>query len=100
MSIVLTGSPVLAFMLSSILAPITEEIVFRYKGINILENKYNPSVALIVSSLLFGLAHMNLVQGAYAFVLGIILGRIYQEERNLLTSIIVYAVINASFILM
>lgn len=63
--------------------------------IGILENKYNLRVTLIISSLLFGLVHMNLVQSIYAFLLG----RIYQKEHNLLPSIIVHLTINISSIL-
>lgn len=100
MSVILTGSPVLIFILNGIIAPIVEEIVFRYKLIDILENKYNPRVALILSSLLFGLAHMNIVQSTYAFFLGIVLGSIYlRKDKNLLPCIIVHIAINASSIL-
>lgn len=99
MSVVLTGSFFIVFIVSGILAPIAEEIIFRYKIISILENKYNSKVALVVSSLLFGLAHMNLVQSLYAFILGLILGRIYQKERNILPSIVVHLAINSSSVL-
>lgn len=99
MAVVLTGSFFMVFIVSGCLAPIVEEIIFRYKIITILENKYNSKVALIVSSLLFGLAHMNLVQSTYAFILGLILGRIYQKGRNILPNIIVHLTINAGSVL-
>lgn len=99
MSVVLTGSFFMVFIVSGCLAPIVEEIIFRYKIISILENKYNSKVALIVSSLLFGLAHMNLVQSTYAFILGIVLGKVYQKEQNLLPSIIIHLTINAGSVL-
>lgn len=99
MAAVLTGSPALIFIVSGVLAPIVEEIVFRHVMLNALEKRYNPQFALFMSSLLFGLAHMNIVQSAYAFILGIVLGRIYQKDRNLLPSIIVHLTINASSIL-
>ena len=99
MSIILTGSPLLVFLISGIFAPVVEEIVFRYKMMDVLENKYNPSVSLIVSSLLFGISHMNLVQSTYAFILGIVLGKIYQKEKNLLPCIIVHLTINAGSVL-
>lgn len=100
MSAVLTGNFFMVFIVSGILAPIVEEIIFRYKIITILENKYNSKVALIVSSLLFGLAHMNLVQSTYAFFLGVVLGSIYlRKDKNLLPCIIVHIAINAGSVL-
>ncbi len=99
MSVVLTGNPIMVILVSGIFAPIVEEIIFRYKIIDVLENIYNPKVALFLSSFLFGVAHMNRVQSLYAFIFGIVLGKIYQKEHNLLPSIIVHITVNAGSVL-
>ena len=55
-------------------------------------------VVLIISSLLFGVYHGNIIQGAYAFAIGMILGTI-AYKKNLLASIWLHMVINGMGIL-
>ena len=53
-----------------IMAPAAEELLFRgllYQG---LQNISGKVIAALVSSLLFGLLHGNLLQGVYAFIQG------------------------------
>ena len=80
-----------------ILAPIVEEIIFRYAMITKLKSK--PLLALILPALLFGIVHGNLVQGSYAFALGILFGYIYLKTDNLLTTIILHIAINSSSVI-
>ena len=98
MSVAMTGSPVLVMLCSGILAPIVEELIFRFGIFKMLENK-SDIYKIIVSSLLFGLAHMNLVQSTYAFVLGLILGSVYAKNKNLVPSLILHLTINATSVL-
>ena len=61
-------------VLSGILAPLVEEIIFR----KILLKKtliFGERAAVIFTSAAFALVHMNLYQFFYAFVIGVILGR-------------------------
>lgn len=97
MSVVLTGNPLVVMLTSGILAPIVEELIFRFGMFKVL--KGNDKSKIIISSLLFGLAHMNLVQSIYAFILGLILGKSYAKDKNLVPSLILHLTINATSVL-
>lgn len=72
-----------------------EEISFRgvflkgFKGVK-------PIAYILVSGLLFGLAHMNFNQMLYAFTLGVILAILNEASGSILSSVIVHFVFNAS----
>ena len=66
------------FFYSSILAPITEELLFR----GFLQGRLRPfgrKFAVLGSAVLFALFHGNLMQAPYAFAAGLVLG--YTAER-------------------
>ena len=73
-----------------IIGPITEELLFReaIEG-EMLRRGASPWVAIIVSAIAFGIAHLNLAQGLYACPLAIIFGIIYYKTGNIvLTSLL------------
>ncbi len=76
-----------------ICAPIMEELLFRKTLIDRTAH-FGEGVALVFSGLTFGLFHGNLVQFAYAFFLGMLLGFIYIRTRNIIYPIILHMVIN------
>lgn len=86
------------------LAPLVEECVFRGAiERRLLEKNWNPIWAIVISALIFGIFHMNLLQGMTAFILGLFLGWVYYRTRNIWLCIFVHAVNNtwstvASFI--
>ncbi len=47
-------------------------------------------IAAVVSSVLFGLYHMNLAQGIYAFLFGILLCLVYRAFENLFAPIMLH----------
>lgn len=84
-------------LIVGIASPVMEELLFRYVLIEINKNK--PKYAIIVSSLAFGMMHMNLVQSTYAFLIGIAFGYIYVKTNNLLNTIILHVTINSSSVI-
>lgn len=90
------------FITVCILAPIIEEILFR--GIllrGLLQNGTSPIVAIIVSSLLFGAAHLNPWQFIAAGFLGAIFGFVYYRTRSLWLCMFLHALNNTiSFVFM
>ncbi|MBE5746019.1 MAG: CPBP family intramembrane metalloprotease, partial [Clostridiales bacterium] len=80
-----------------IFAPITEEILFRGVIFGGLKNKGNK-FAIIISSLMFMLIHLNLHQTIYQFVLGIILALVVMYTNNIFSSILIHF-INNTFVL-
>ena len=81
-------------ILAIVLIPIYEEIFFRRVIFGYLREKYNLIGAVIGQALVFGLAHGNIVQGIYTFILGIALALIYVYSESLVGSIIVHIIFN------
>lgn len=76
-------------------APIAEEICFRgitVKWANAFTKKF--WVVNIFQALLFGIAHLNLIQGIYAFILGLALGYVANKYKSLWASILGHVVFN------
>lgn len=87
------------FLTSAIVAPITEELVFRFCICKVLYAD-RRLLGIIVSSSLFALAHFNVIQSTYAFVLGLILGYIYVYSNfNLTLPILFHFIVNGSSVL-
>ncbi len=82
-------------LMTSVAAPILEEIFFRGIILDSLLKAYKPTPALIYSSLLFAIIHFNPWQGIEAFFLGLFLGWLYLRTRSLLPCIFVHFVNNA-----
>lgn len=75
-----------------IIAPISEEVIFREWIYNFLKKRtkfYN-----IIQAFLFGLYHFILVQSIYAFISGIFLGNIKRKTDSLETVIFCHSFYN------
>ena len=89
----------LIVLLVCIIAPVVEEIVYRGAILKGLEKlKIHPTVALIISSLIFGFIHV-LTAGDYAQVfpyifMGLALGFVYQKTKSLVASTAIHVLIN------
>lgn len=84
---------VLTILTVVILAPIFEELIFRgmiYKYIS----KYDKMTALIVSSLLFGLLHMNITQTISTIFMGLAFGIVMMKTDNVVNCMIIHAINN------
>ncbi len=91
---------VLTLISTAILAPLSEELTCR-GVIYRLAAKISPRfwVANIVQALAFGILHGNLIQGAYAFALGLALGLVYRQFQNIWLCMLLHASMNLSSIL-
>jgi membrane protease YdiL (CAAX protease family) len=79
---------------------VTEELFFRGIILKRLRNNYTKEKALVVSSLLFGLMHMNPWQALLAAISGLFFGWIYMEFKTIWLCMFMHAYNNimASFI--
>lgn len=75
-------------------APIHEELVFRGVTLHYAQKAMPFFIANILQALLFGIMHMNLIQGTYAFVAGLVLGYIYHKTKSLRASILFHFFFN------
>lgn len=82
------------FLGIAVYAPLAEELTFRgviYQGYRQQENRWK---AMLFSSLLFGLMHMNLNQAGYAFVMGIALALLVEATDSMLPAFIAHFCVN------
>lgn len=79
-----------------ILAPIGEELIFRGLTLRIMRKAIPLWAAVIVQALLFGIYHLNLVQGVYAFLLGLLFGWIAYRYGSVVPGILLHMVVNSS----
>ena len=96
----LGGSGIVVWFLAAIYGPFCEEFVFRGIFNNRYEKYVGPLGAGLISAMLFGLAHMNVNQAAYAFVLGVIFSIINRAAGSILPSLIIHICINGSNMLL
>lgn len=81
-------------------APIVEEWVFRGLVFDRMKKGMPVVAAMIISSVLFGVLHGNLVWAAYATVLGILLTWVFCRTKSLLASILFHFTYNLCGILL
>lgn len=93
LDVVTSIHPIVNLFVVVICAPIMEELLFR-KAIIDRTSAYGEGVSIVFSGLLFGLFHGNLVQFAYAFLLGAFFGFIYIKTKNIVYPIILHICIN------
>ncbi len=84
----------LALVSIVILAPLVEELVFRYAVINILSRKFNKIGCILISSLFFSIMHFDFPFVFGYFLIGLVLAAIYVRTNRLLVSFVVHASMN------
>lgn len=88
------GVGIVPVLSSCVLAPILEEMAFRGIILRSFLTQYSRTKAILLSSLLFGIAHMNIYQLATAFAIGIVAGWLYERCRSLWPCILLHAAYN------
>lgn len=101
-----SASLMLQILSTGLAAPVVEELIFRGLCYGRLRSAMGIIPAAVVSALIFGIYHGNLVQAIYAFALGILLALVYEHFDGLfpavwfhvsanLTSIVLTALVGA-----
>lgn len=92
--IVNTISIPIAILTTGIIGPIYEEILFRYLLYNRLKRSYKYKKALLITTIIFALTHLNPIKILYAFILGLTFNYIYEKENNILAPILIHTSAN------
>lgn len=88
------GNIVMKVLAAVILAPVVEELLFRGLVFKRLDKYVGKLPAMILSSLFFGVYHGNVVQGVYAFVIGMVFVFIYDKYKTLMAPILAHIFAN------
>ena len=91
---------VLSLAYTVLVAPVTEELIFRGLTLRILEGAFPFWAANILQALYFGIIHGNLVQGGYAFLAGMVLGYLVKRNGTLAAGILCHFGVNLSGVLL
>jgi uncharacterized protein len=86
---------VIFFSTASIAAPIFEEIMFRGFLLPSLTRYVSVTSAIIISALIFAVAHLSLSEVLPLATLGIVLGVVYTRSRNLLAPMLLHSLWNS-----
>lgn len=94
------GTPALSYLYVILIGPVSEELIFRGAMLDRFRIAFPLWLAIILQALLFGIYHMNVIQGTYAFFLGAVLGLICYKAGSIFASMIAHCLFNlTSFVL-
>lgn len=83
-----------------VIAPLLEELIFRWLIFGLCRKKLNFWISAAISSVLFGLYHMNLVQGIYAGIVGMLFCYINEKFQNITSTMVCHMSANALMLLL
>jgi len=88
-------SGLLSVVVVIFIGPFIEEVIFRGLILRSFLTNYSPVRAVVYSSLLFALYHLNIYQIPFAFVFGLLGGWLYHRTGTLWPSLGAHVVVNA-----
>lgn len=80
--------------ITCVLVPIAEEFLFRRLIFKVLRKWLSFTLAMMISAILFGFYHGNLVQFVYATLCGLALAYLYEHFQNIVAPIVAHMVMN------
>ena len=98
-SVIAQGSFLSTLVGVGIIGPIFEEIMFRGVISREFDELFSPKVVIVLQGLLFGVYHMNIIQGSYATLLGIFLAYTVYKTNSIWPSIAAHIVMNTTSLL-
>ncbi len=78
------------FFTSCVVAPVTEEIIFRGVVYPALRERFGVRASMILSSAIFALMHNEIFVCASLFAFGILLACLFEKHQNLWLPIVVH----------
>ena len=87
--------PALVFLAVGLAPALGEELLFRGFFLRLFEWRWPGLVAVLGSAAVFGVAHLDLVHGTAAFLLGGYLGAVAQRARSLRPTLLCHATNNS-----
>ena len=88
-------NPALLILTTVVLAPLAEEMIFRGMTYRRIRQYLGVPRGILLSALLFGIYHMNMIQLIYAFVPGLLFAWLYERTRTLIVPVCCHAAANA-----
>ncbi|MGN0203915.1 MAG: lysostaphin resistance A-like protein [Coprococcus sp.] len=73
-----------------LIIPVCEELIYRGLIYMRMRQYLNVNLAIVASALIFGIVHGNIVQGIYAFMIGILFAYAYEKYGSLKAPVILH----------
>lgn len=90
----------LLLILAIVIAPITEELLFRAGLFRYLRTRIPRSLALLAPAFLFAILHGNLVTLAPLLALGMVFSLAYERTGSVVVPIVAHALFNLNTVLL
>jgi len=87
------------FVVVALVAPVVEELTYRGLGFAAVQQFFGGGVAVVVTSLAFGLAHGLVIALPVLTIFGLILGWLRLRTSSLYPPIILHAIFNGAALL-
>ena len=84
----------IGLFLYGVVSPVTEEIIYRGVTYNRLKRAFGRIPGIVISAILFGCLHGNIVQAVYGTLMGILLAWCYERYEGFLAPVIFHMVAN------
>lgn len=85
---------------SGLLGPVVEEILYRGIVYGKLKKTVRPMMAMVLTSVIFGLVHMNPIQMIYGFLISFLLIYVYEKYQTISAPIFLHMGANLSVTLL
>ncbi len=100
MELLADGPLAVSLLCTAVFAPFFEEWLFRGIVLRGLLGKIKPFWAILISSLVFGLFHLNLWQAIPATLMGLLLGYVYWRTGSLKLTMLMHCANNTLSVLL
>ncbi|MCM1465830.1 MAG: HAD hydrolase-like protein [Bacteroidales bacterium] len=77
-----------------VISPIAEELLFRGIFYNYMKRFWNVKTAILLSAAVFGVYHMNFIQGVYAFFMGCLIAYSYDYFGSFVAPVCIHIAAN------
>ncbi|MBR5420385.1 MAG: HAD hydrolase-like protein [Lachnospiraceae bacterium] len=78
-----------------LVSPALEELVFRWLLCGRIRRVFSEGLTIVLTALFFGCYHGNILQGIYAFLMGLVLGKLMLKEEGLFAPLLFHMTANA-----
>lgn len=89
------GNYFVRILATVVLIPMVEEVIFRGLIYTRLRKAINVPVAILVSSLVFGMMHGHILWTSYTFIGGILFAVVMEKTKSLKASILLHMALNS-----
>lgn len=91
---------VLDILVLVIFVPILEEIIFRVLPLNKMIPRVSPVIAVILTSIAFGISHGQIIWVIYTSLFGVLLAELFLKYKSSISNIIVHSMFNLTSLIL